>query len=344
MRIGLTYDLREEYLAAGYDELATAEFDRTDTIEALEDALILLGHETDRIGNGRRLVHRLACGDTWDLVFNISEGMHGMGREAQVPALLDLYEIPYTFSDPLVMALCLHKGMTKVAARQFHAPTPDFTIVETLGDLDRITMPYPLFVKPIAEGTGKGVSPDSKIADREQLRAVCESLLARFDQPVLVERYLPGRELTVGLVGTGQQARVLGTLEIILRPNAERDVYSYVNKEFCEELIEYRLVSAVSDAAAAEAEQIALSVWQALGCRDCGRVDLRCDEHGRPSFLEVNPLPGLHPSHSDLPMLCTAQGMRYPELIDAIVQSAKRRIKVDRRRPWLAAVASSFLE
>src|SRR4051812_23775661 len=107
MRIGLTYDLRSEYLAAGYGEEETAEFDRADTIDALEQALVALGHEADRIGNVRQLTQRLALGDRWELVFNIAEGLHGIAREAQVPALLDAFDIPYTFSDPLVMALCL---------------------------------------------------------------------------------------------------------------------------------------------------------------------------------------------------------------------------------------------
>ena len=107
MKIGLTYDLRSEYLARGYSEYQTAEFDREDTIDALETAIRGLGHTTDRISNARRLIERLARGDRWDLVFNIAEGINGIGREAQVPAILDLYNIPYTFSDPLVMSLTL---------------------------------------------------------------------------------------------------------------------------------------------------------------------------------------------------------------------------------------------
>src|SRR5262245_19876448 len=113
MYIGLTYDLRQEYLAAGFSEDETAEFDRPDTVSSIEKALQQLGHQTDRIGHARQLVARLARGDRWDLVFNIAEGLTGIAREAQVPAILDVYGIPYTFSDPLVMALTLHKGLTK---------------------------------------------------------------------------------------------------------------------------------------------------------------------------------------------------------------------------------------
>src|SRR4051794_13652496 len=159
MRIGITYDLREAYLAMGYGEEETAELDRESTIESIETTLQSLGHETERIGHAMQLASRLVRGQRWDLVFNIAEGIHGIGREAQVPALLDLYQIPYTFSDPLVMALTLHKGMTKRVVRDAGVPTPDFAVVENEGDAARVTLPLPLFVKPVAEGTGKGVTP-----------------------------------------------------------------------------------------------------------------------------------------------------------------------------------------
>ena len=327
MRIGLTYDLRADYLAAGYGEEETAEFDRPDTIEAIEVALRTLGHEPDRIGHAWRLVERLARGDRWDLVFNIAEGLFGIGREAQVPAILDLYQIPYTFSDPLVMALSLHKGMAKAVVRDAGIPTPDFTIIEQPEDLDGVRLPYPLFAKPVAEGTGKGIGPASKIAGPAALRQVCGELLERYCQPVLLETFLPGREMTVGLWGTGPKAEVLGTLEIVLNPGAEPDAYSYVNKERCEELVEYRWVSADSDPEVRRAEELALAVWRTLGCRDAGRVDFRSDARGQPQFLEVNPLAGIHPFHSDLPMLCTALGIPYVKLIERIVASVLERAR-----------------
>jgi D-alanine-D-alanine ligase len=291
MHVGLTYDLREEYLAAGYGELETAEFDRPDTIDALADALRELGHEPDRIGNARRLVERLACGDRWDLVVNIAEGLRGVAREAQVPAILDVYEIPYTFSDPLVMGLCLHKGLAKTVVRAAGVPTPDFAVVERVEDLDDLELPFPLFAKPVAEGTGKGIGPSSKLHDRSALERVCAELLDRYRQPALVETYLPGRELTVSLVGTGSNARVLGTLEIILLPGAEPDAYSYKNKEFCEELVGYPLVRPEYDEEVRRAELLALRAWRALGCRDAGRIDFRSDEAGRPHFLEETAAP-----------------------------------------------------
>lgn len=326
MRIGLTYDLRDDYLAAGYSAEETAEFDSAATINAIEEALQSLGHQTDRIGHAKALVKRLAAGDRWELVFNICEGMYGTAREAQVPALLDVFDIPYTFSDPLVTAVCLHKGLTKTIVRQASVPTPDFLLVERLSDLDRLTLSFPLFAKPVAEGTGKGVTPASKIRDAASLRTTCAELLDRYHQPVLVEQYLSGREFTAGILGTGPTAEVIGTLEIILRSQAEPEVYSYINKERCEELVEYRLVRN-SDPEVRAAEEIALAAYCALGCRDSGRVDLRSDGHGRPHFLEVNPIAGLNPGHSDLPMLCAAVGLSYRELIERIVTSAAERVR-----------------
>ena len=297
------------------------------TIDAIATGLLELGHHVDRIGRARQLVRRLAAGDRWDLVFNICEGLKGMAREAQVPAILEVFDIPYTFADPLVMSLCLHKGLAKMVVERAGLPTPKSLLIESREDLDNLALAFPLFAKPVAEGTGKGITPASRISNRDELAGVCEQLLAQFRQPVLVEEFLPGREFTVGVLGTGSQATVLGTLEIVLLRDAEPGVYSYVNKERSEELVEYRLVRP-DDGEVRMAEQIALAAWQALGCRDGGRIDLRSDRQGVPQFLEANPLAGLHPSHSDLPMLATALGIPYVELIGRIVESARERVVI----------------
>lgn len=325
MRVGITYDLRDAWLRAGYSEVETAEFDREDTIDAIADALTDLGYTVDRIGHLQQLAARLVAGDRWDLVFNICEGMHGWGREAQVPALLDAYQIPYCFSDALVCSLTLHKGMTKDVVRAGGVATPDFAVVHDLGGARNVKLPFPLFAKPIAEGTGKGVSSASKINDANELQAVCRQLLAEHRQPVLVERFLPGREFTVGILGTARKSSALATLEIALLPGADADVYSYRNKENCEELVEYRLLE--EQKLRSKVEALALRAWRVLGCRDAGRVDVRLDEHGAANFIEVNPLAGLHPEHSDLPIMAAKAGMDYRSLIGGIMNSAKVRCR-----------------
>lgn len=334
MNIGLTYDLRSDYLAEGYGEEETAEFDKEDTIEALRQGLAAMGFEVEAIGSARRLVEALAAGKRWDLVFNIAEGLRGSGREALVPALLDAYDIPYTFSDPLVMALCLDKAACKRVVRDLGLPTPDFALVRAEKDIAAVNLPYPLFAKPVAEGTGKGVCAASRAGDRRELAAVCRALLKRFRQPVLVETYLPGREFTVGVAGTGDLARPLGVMEVSLSGQAEPGAYSYSNKANFESLVRYL---PVEGPAAEEAMELALSVWRGLGCRDGGRVDIRQDAGGHASFIEVNPLAGLNPVISDLPILCHMNGVSYRDLLRMIVQSALERLPLDpdRERPGL---------
>lgn len=323
MKIGMTYDLRDDYIAEGYTEEETAEFDHPKTIAAIEDTLQSLGFQTDRIGHIKALAGRLVAGHRWDLVFNIAEGLKGVGREAQVPALLDAWDIPYTFSDPLVLSLTLHKGMTKRVIRDLKIPTPDFAVVERPEEIGAVDLPFPLFAKPVAEGTGKGVTAASRISNRAELGRVCEKLLADFNQPVLIETYLPGREFTVGIIGTGADAFAPGVLEVHLTEKAEPGVYSYANKDDWHGKIEYALAH---DEMALAAQETALAAWRGLGCRDGGRIDLRADQKGVPNFIEVNPLAGIRPDHSDLPILCDLAGMPYRELIDRIMGSALKRI------------------
>ena len=323
MIIGLTYDLRQDYLDLGYTEDETAEFDRPDTIDAIETTLQSLGHTTQRIGNIWSLTKMLASGKRWDLVFNIAEGLHGIGRESQVPALLDAYQIPYTFSDPLILSLTLHKSMAKRVFRDMGIPTPDFSEIKTPEDIEAVSMAYPLFAKPLSEGTGKGIDSRSKIHNKNELVSVCSRLLETYRQPVLLETYLPGREFTVGIVGTGNKARSVGIMEVILKDSAEQHAYSYVNKEQCEELVEYRTVD---DAMSRQAVTNALAAWRGLECRDAGRVDVRADAQGIPNIIEINPLAGIHPQHSDLPIICTFYGISYVSLLEMILESAMERI------------------
>ena len=322
MTVGLTYDLRSDWLAAGYSELETAEFDREETVAAIDSALRAEGCTTERIGNYRSLITALTAGSRWDLVFNFCEGMHGLGRESLVPALLDEWQIPYTFSDPAVLGVSLHKALAKRIVRDAGVPTPSFHVVESPGDTARVQLSYPLFAKPLAEGTGKGVTPKSRIDDPGRLREVCAELLTTYRQPVIVEEYLPGREFTTGIVGTGLDAEAIGTMEVILLDSAEAHAYTFVNKEQCDDRVRYEL------AAGADAEgcaRVALGAWRALGCRDAGRVDIRMDARGRPSFMEVNPLAGLHPVHSDLPIICGMVGLSFQSLIGRILASARTR-------------------
>jgi D-alanine-D-alanine ligase len=324
VRIGFTYDLKDDYVALGFAEHEVAEFDSPTTIEAIAGALIELGHEVERIGHVRALAARLVAGWRCDLVFNIAEGVAGYGRESQVPALLEAYGIPYTFSDPLVCALTLHKGMAKHVARGCGVPTPAFALVTSPAEAAAVALPLPLFAKPVAEGSSKGITSKSLVTTQAALIETCTELLERYRQPVIVEEYLSGREFTVGILGTGEAARALGTLEVVLLEGADAGVYTYRNKTEWESIVEYRLLEAAPLRTAVE--DVALATWRCLGCRDAGRVDVRLDGAGSPQMLEVNPLAGLAPGYSDLPNMAAMAGMSYHALIGEILSCAVARI------------------
>lgn len=323
MIIGFTYDLKKEYLAMGFSLEEAAEFDEPETIDGVAEALQSFGHQVVRIGHVKALLSRLERGERWDLVFNICEGTSGISREARVPAILEVYGIPYVFSYPLALSLTLHKGMTKRIVRDHGIPTAPFFQVDGPEDIRRIDLPFPLFVKPVAEGTGKGVAADSRVWNHEQLQRACISRLNMFSQPVLVERYLPGREITVGIAGNGSRARVIGMMEVRYRENEKTGIYSLETKARYQEFVDYRIPETE---VYRTCERVALDAWKALGCMDGGRVDLRMDAEGVPNFMEVNPLPGLNPVHSDLPILARMSGISYRELIGMILNEALHRL------------------
>jgi D-alanine-D-alanine ligase len=311
MRIGITYDLVADWADEGLDAEHLAEFDSEATIAAIAGHLAARGHAVERIGRARALIARLAGGARWDMVFNICEGLHGPGREALVPALLESAQIPCVFSDSLVLALALHKGHTKRVVRDAGLPTADFAVVDCPRAARGIA--FPAFVKPVAEGTGKGIGPRSLCRSPRDLAAAAGDVIARFQQPALAEAFLPGREFTVGIVGTGDAAETVGVMEI-----DSAATYGFATKKHYA-AVRYRLAD---DDEAREAGHVALGAWRLLGCRDGGRVDLRSDAEGRPQFLEVNPLPGLHPIDSDLVILTRLAGHDHGWLLDRIMQSA----------------------
>jgi len=323
MRVALAYDLKEDYLAAGFSAAAVMEFDGEDTIAGIDGALTRLGWATVRVGRGLSLARRLVAGERWDLVFNFTEGVWGRSREAQVPALCELFDQPYTFADPLTCALTLDKAMAKRVIRDHGLPTAPVAVVRSPADVAAVQLDPPLFVKPVAEGSSKGVTGRSLVADRAGLADTCAMLIESFGQDVLVERYLPGREVTVGIVGNGADARVVAVMEVLIAAGDETAAYTAANKEEYVERVRYRLVA--GEPLAEESRRIALASYHALGCRDGARLDLRCDEAGTPCFLEANPLPGLNDVRSDLPIMTRLAGHSFDELISWIVDAARSR-------------------
>lgn len=329
LEIGLCYDSKEEYLAAGYSKLQVAEFDDEGVIAGLEESLGRLGHRVERVGRGRALAARLATGERWDLVFNVAEGLWGRGREAQVPAVCELFDQPYTFADPVTCGITLDKGLAKRIVRDAGIPTAPFAVVRSPKDADRVGIKAPLFVKPLAEGSSKGVSARSIVKRTRDLPARCRELLLDFPGGLLVEELLPGREVTVGVLGNGADARAIAVMEMVWTDRAETAAYTALNKDEYLDRVDYRLVS--GEPLAGEAAELAVAVAKTLECRDACRVDLRCNAAGRLAFIEVNPLPGLHPVRSDLPIMARLSGIGYDDLLGAIVGAAVVRAGVCER-------------
>jgi D-alanine-D-alanine ligase len=236
----MTYDLKTDYLEMGYSAEEASEFDTIDTVEAIEHALLELGFRVDRIGHVKALVDRLARGERWDIVFNFYEGTHGLACEAQVPCLLDAYDIPYVFSDASILALALDKGLTKQVLRERGVPTAPFTVARSMTELKQLPGKFPLFVKPLAEGSSKGIHADSLVKNLKELRKTSQKLFKKGLGPLLVETFLPGEEFTVGIGGTGNAARVLGVMSI-KRKDGGKLIYSYEAKQNYLELLDYKL-------------------------------------------------------------------------------------------------------
>jgi D-alanine-D-alanine ligase len=327
MRIALVYDLRDDYRALGFSEEAVAEFDTVETIDQLAGAVETLGCAVERVGRGQALAARLVAGRRFDLVFSIAEGVKGRSREAQVPALCELFDQPYLLSDPLTLAASLDKAVAKRLVRDAGVPTPAFAVAETSAFELEGWDQFPAFVKPLAEGTGKGCEAVSLVRTIGELYGAATRVIERYRQPALVERFVGGREFTVGIVGNGPAARVLGVCEILLKPEAEASVYSLHNKELCEDLVTY---VRAGDREAHLAGVRALEAYRALQCRDAARIDFRSDEKGEPYFLEANPLAGLNPWHSDLPILAAQNGIGFVELIGMILDAGLARYGMTR--------------
>jgi D-alanine-D-alanine ligase len=321
MKIGLTFDLRSWYTDRGYSMDETAEFDKQETVDALVNSLHLMGYETDPIGNAFQLIEALASGRRWDIVFNIAEGLYGDGRESVVPAILDQYKIPYVFSGPVVMGISLNKHLAKLVVSSAGVPVSPGCIISELKEIERCSLIYPLFVKPVSEGTGKGITEKSLISSSAELKDMVEWILKEFRQPALVEEYLPGREFTVGIIGSGDEARSIGGMEVFCANNLP---YSVEVKENYQNYCKY---TPIDESILDECKSVSLRAWKALDAVDAGRIDLKADRNGRVCFIEANPLAGLNPVHSDLPILARMNGIEYQALLEMIMEAATKRIK-----------------
>ena len=327
MIVGIAYDLKEDFqVAQGLPDDWLEEYDSENTIRAIQEIIEGLGHQVVRLGGGVTFVDRIRE-EPVDLVFNLAEGRNGRSREAHIPALLEMLEIPYTHSDPLTLALTLDKEMTKRIIASDGIPTPDFRMIRDVADLAQMDLPYPLFVKPAYEGSSKGIRSHSRVNTPEELRREVERLLGDYGTPVLVEDFLSGREFTVGVLGNGSPY-VLAIMEVLPAEGCVEDfVYSIVMKRECGSRVRYQSPPDVSVALLGQIQDIAMRTYKILGCRDVARVDIRLDHQGMPHVIEVNPLPGIAPGYSDLVIMAECSGWSYARLIETILGHALDRLQ-----------------
>jgi len=323
MEVGIAYDLRSGLARDDGPDDRLEEFDAADTVEAVAAALEACGYHVRPLGGGRALLRELFDRPP-DLVFNMAEGDGTRSREAHVPAACELLGIPYTHSDPLTLAATLDKAVAKQLVAAAGVATPRWQVVHGAGE--EIALEFPVIAKPVAEGSSKGLRLSSRCDATDELQAHLVRLLRDYRQPVLVEEFCPGPELTVGIVGTGAAAAPVGVMEIVPRQvPLDRFVYSVEVKRLSEDAVEYRSPPDLPAALLAQVEEAALAAYRALGCRDVARVDFRLDAAGEPRFLEVNPLPGLQPGWGDVVLLAERRGIGYDELIGTIVRLARER-------------------
>ena len=327
MDIGIAFDLKSDFVApAGAPDDFLEEYDSERTVAAVEAALAKRGHRARRMGGGKRFLAALLA-EPPDLVFNLAEGQGSRSREAHVPAACEMAGVPCTHSDPATLALALDKALAKRVVAAAGVAVARDRIVRSAADLAAFDLPFPCLAKPQFEGSSMGVRAGSKSRDAAELRREVERLVGGYAQPALVEEFLTGPEFTVGVVGEGDRARVLATMEIRPKDDAtEEFVYSIEMKRIWSEKVEYHVPPRRPAEVIAAVEQVALAAYRALECRDVGRVDVRMGGDGLPRFIELNPLPGISPGWSDLCVLAEKIGLDHDALIGVILDAALARL------------------
>ena len=309
-----------------------AEWDTFETIAAIRDALAtshnvtLLEANEDAFEKFRELKP--------DIVFNVAEGAYGISREAQIPAILDMLQIPYTGSDPLTLSICLDKARTKEILTYHGIKNSKFVVYNGKNGVNGESLQFPVMVKPIGEGSSKGIFNSSFVEDNSALQKELAEKFSEYNQAFIVEEYLPGREFTVAVLGNGEEARTLPIVEMNFSelPSEMAPIYSYEAKWIldtrekpldifsCPAKLEPELEKKIKD--------VVLQTYSVLNCKDWSRIDVRLDSMGEPNIIEVNPLPGVLPNPQDnscYPKAARTAGMDYVKMINEVLMVAAKR-------------------
>ena len=309
-----------------------AEWDTQETIDAVRAALSR-NHDVIPIEANEEAFERLRTTRP-DIVFNIAEGLNGASREAQLPAIYEMLGIPYTGSDPVTLGICLDKSRTKEILSYHRVPTPAFVVVRSAEELSLTDMPLPAIVKPLHEGSSKGIYDNSVVRAAADLFERVEAVVDTYRQPALVEQFLPGREFTVALLGNGSDLTVFPIIETRFDslPPGVNPIYSYEAKWIWDQqdhpIDVHECPARLEESLRQEIEWVCRRAFEVLGCRDWCRVDVRLDEHGKPHIIELNPLPGILPDpqdHSCFPLAARTGGLAYDDMLNAVLEAAARR-------------------
>jgi len=309
-----------------------AEWDTEETINAVRDAIAERFHvvmiDANEEAYNKLVTHRP------DFAFNMAEGLHGVSRESQIPAILEMLQIPYLGSDPLTLGICLDKSRAKEILSYYHIPTASFSVVRSMNDFEDIRLKFPAIVKPLHEGSSKGIYNSCVVHNPDELANEVRIILETYNETALVEDFLPGREFTVALLGNGEEVQVLPIVEIKFDalPAGVNPIYSYEAKWIWDQretpLDVFECPAKIDDALTREITTICKDAYRILNCRDWARIDVRLDGHGKPNILEINPLPGILPKPEDnscFPKAARAAGLSYNQLINTVLDIAMKR-------------------
>ncbi|MFO7996306.1 MAG: D-alanine--D-alanine ligase [Dehalococcoidia bacterium] len=330
MRIGLSYDLKEtlaipRFIGASCDD-AFEEYDSSETVELIAAALEAEGHTVSMLGGGREFLDKILH-DKVHLVFNIAEGRGTYrSREAQVPSILEMLDIPYSGSDPQCLAICLDKPLTKKLVSSEGVSTPNWRVINDKQELchtDSWDFPFPAIVKPAYEGSSKGIRLTSVVENTKQAVEAIEILLERYRQPAMLEEIILGDEVTVGMIGNSPP-KILAVMRILPKQKDACFMYTLEVKRNYLDLVEYECPAGLEQTVLQRIQISSLRAFNALGCRDFARLDFRINTAGVPCFLEINPLPGLG-THSDLVIMAKKMGWSHTQLIGAVLNAALER-------------------
>lgn len=309
-----------------------AEWDTIETVNAIKESLELY-HDVTMIEANEFAFEKFRDVKP-QIVFNVAECANGTSREAQIPAMLDMLKIPYTGSDPLTLTTCLDKARTKEILAYHNIPTAKFLYIDALDELKKFKLKFPVMIKPVAEGSSKGIFNSSFIKDKVELEERLKENLDVYNQPFLVEEFLPGREFTVAIMGNNSDTEVLPIVEINFNelPEGLVPIYSFEAKWIAdtrENPLDIFTCPANLDALLEEKiRKVALQTYKVLRCRDWSRIDIRLDADGEPNIIEINPLPGILPDPQDnscFPKAARAKGLSYQEMINKVLFTAAKR-------------------